>query len=120
MSVIIDLLFIFLLAATCAYCFMLNRKLNALRSAQSTLGEAISTFDEASKRAQENIDKMELLARTKTGDANNIIGRGQDIVSELSIMVSAGERIATRIEAAIGDVKTVGKKSIARLPSKAA
>lgn len=120
MSIMIDFVFIILLAATCGYCYMLNRKLNELKTAQNTLGDAIAVFDEASKRAQSNIDKMETLARRKSGDANTIVVKGQDIISELSIMVSAGERIANRIEAAIDDVKMVGKKSSARLKSKAA
>ena len=111
MSMLIDFLLVTLLAATCGYCFMLNKKLNELRSAQHTLGDAITTFDEASKRAQDNIVHMDQLARRKSGETNGTLVRGQDIVAELSIMVSAGERIAERIEAAIHDVKAAGKKS---------
>lgn len=99
-----------LLVATCAYCFILNRRLKALKDGQEELKAAIATFDQASRRAEENLARMEKNSLNMGRDLAGVMGRANALVSELSVMVSAGDHIAGRIETAVNDVRAIGGK----------
>ena len=103
---LLDLLVVVLLTAACVYCMVLNRKLTAMRRAQAELSAAIETFDRASRRTAESIRKIEGFG---VEDAQAIISataRAEVLSSELSIMVSAGERIADRLDAAADGMRS--------------
>lgn len=99
-----------LLVATCAYCFVLNRRLKSLKDGQAELKAAIATFDEASRRASENLARMEKSSVAMGRNLAGVMGRANALVSELSVMVSAGDHIAGRIETAVNDVRVLGGK----------
>jgi len=98
----VDLLVAALLIATCVYCAILSRRLNTVREGQAALEAAIATFDDASRQAKDNLDRME-----RNGDAmgrglTKTLARGDALASELAVMINAGDRIAGRIESAVG------------------
>jgi hypothetical protein len=110
---VIEIVVAALLVATCGYCFLLNRRLKALKDGQAELQAAIATFDAATRRAQENLERMEENGLSMGRDLTAVMGRANTLISELSVMVSAGDHIAGRIETAVNDVRTIGGKRAA-------
>lgn len=107
----VEIVVALLLVATCAYCYLLNRRLKALKDGQDDLKTAIATFDQATRRAQENLERMESNSVAMGRDLAGVMGRANAVVSELSVMVSAGDHIAGRIETAVNDVRAIGKRA---------
>lgn len=104
----LDLVMAALLAATCAYCFALNRRLASVREGQSSLESAIAAFDLAATRAQESLAKIELEGATTGRDLAEVIARADGLRDDLSMMVAAGDRVASRIEGAMTSVRLAG------------
>ncbi len=111
MSLVLEISVGLLLIATCAYCITLSRKLQKLRDGQAELLATIDRFDEASRRAEQNLNAMQGAGATLNRDLGAAAGRASALIDELSVMVSAGDDIAGRIEAAMRDVRAVGARS---------
>ncbi len=114
-----DLLLAVLLAGTCLYCAMLNRKLRALKEGQAALEAAIETFDAATRRARDTFEQLERSGLADGCDLDRRMQKAGALASELSVMVSAGDNIATRIEKAVAEIRAVGvrgggEKALAR------
>ncbi|MEX0645567.1 MAG: DUF6468 domain-containing protein [Parvularculaceae bacterium] len=110
---IIDVVVALLLVATCGYCIVLNRRLKALKDGQADLQRAIAAFDAASRRAEENLARMESSSLGAGRDLDAVMTRAHALVDELSVMVSAGDHIAGRIEGAVNNVRSLGTKRAA-------
>jgi len=110
MSIAVDIIIIVLLTATCGYCIYISKRLDAVRSSHIELREAIAIFDKASVIAQANIERMENMSVRRDVGSEESLAKGEAMIDELSIMVSAGERIAERIENAMKGVRTIGKR----------
>lgn len=57
-GLILDILIICLMAASTGYCVVLNRRLKTLRLGQEEFLQLIGRFDDATKRAETNIDRL--------------------------------------------------------------
>ena len=57
-GLVLDILIICLLAASTGYCFVLNRRLGALRQGQEEFLKLIERFDDATMRAELNIERL--------------------------------------------------------------
>jgi hypothetical protein len=106
----LDIVVVALLVATCVYCFVLNRRLAAVRQGQASLEQAIAAFDAASRRAEESLQRIESEGATTGRDLSAVIRSAEGLRTDLSVMVSAGDRVASRIEEAIGAVKAMGAR----------
>jgi len=98
----LDLIVIALLVAAGIYAVRLNRRLEAMRAAQSELRVAIETFDAAVRRAESAITLM-------NGEAQQRRALRQDasrLIADLGVMVASGERAAGRLESAIHAART--------------
>lgn len=113
---VIEILIVVLLVVTCGYCFVLNNRLSMLRKGQTELVEMISKFDEASKHAERNLAVMKANGATAGREIETMTERAKSLVDELSVMVSAGDNIALRIEGVVNEVRTIGasRKNTAR------
>lgn len=100
-----------LLVATCAYCYILSRKLRTLREGQAELLSVISKFDEASRRAEENLSTMQATGANLNRNLAAATARANALVDELSVMVHAGDRIAGRIEGAVSQARAMDLKA---------
>ena len=107
-SILIDIIVAGLLVATCAYCFVLSRKLKTLRSGQADLMQMIGKFDEASRRAERNLAIMQKNGVTMGRDLDDVTSRAHALIDELSVMVNAGDNIAVRIEGVVNEVRSLG------------
>lgn len=105
---LVDTALVALLVATCGYCFVLNRRLKAVREGQASLENAIAAFDAAAANAQSSLTRMEIDGATTGRELAGAIGRAEALAGDLSVMVAAGDRIASRLEAALASVRSIG------------
>lgn len=71
LSLVIELIMVMLLVVTISYCFIVNRKLTALRTDQSGLRHVIAELNRSSERAQQVISEMR---RTAIGVEGQMAG----------------------------------------------
>ena len=113
MELIVETVIGALLVATCAYCYVLSRRLRALREGQAELLSLITKFDEASQRAERNLSAMQSNGISMSRDLDVVTARAHALIDELSVMVNAGDRVAGRIEGAVNEVRAIGAKRAA-------
>ncbi len=86
-----------LLVMTIGYCFVLDRRLQALRSGREELQKVVEDLNASIGRAQTTI----LDLKANAGDTARIleerIGKAQGLADELSLMVQSGNSIAERL-----------------------
>jgi hypothetical protein len=115
----LDIVVIALLVAGAAGGVVITRRLNRLMNAQQELKVALETFDLAAGKADAALKRLEAGGLAKGAELQSAAARAEALVNELSVMTSAGERIAERIEAAVSDVRTIGASRGAK-PKRAA
>jgi hypothetical protein len=106
----LDVLVIAMLALVGGYGILLNRRLNALRTGQTELQSALAGFDNATRRAEETLKRIESNGLSKGAEIQASAHRAQLLLNELSVMTAAGDRIAERIELAVKDVRAIGAR----------
>jgi len=114
-ELVIEAIVAALLIATCTYCFVLSRRLRVLRSGQEDLFAIIKKFDEASRRAERNLELMQENGLTMGRDLDDVSARATALIDELSVMVNAGDHIAGRIEGVVNEVRAIGARRAAPL-----
>jgi hypothetical protein len=108
-AVILDILIAVLLVGACGFGVVLSRKLGALKAGQTDLAAAINTFDSATRRAEETLQRIEA-AGLANGRALSLgAKRAETLANDLSVMIVAGDRVADRIETALGDVRAAAR-----------
>ena len=108
LALLMDFLLAILLGSTCIYCVVLNRRLKTLKDGQADLQSAITVFDSATKRAQETLERLDANGVGRSRDLELEMAKANALAAELSVMVSAGDSIAGRIERAMGEVRAIG------------
>lgn len=98
LSVFMDAVVVVLLGVTIFYCFMVDRRLRALRSGKDELKVVIEALGTSTDRAQESVvmlknsgDAIEEQLGTRVRDA-------RALSDELSLMIEAGNNLADRLE----------------------
>lgn len=105
---ILDLVVVVLLLAGGAGGWLISRRLKKLMSAQDDLKAALAAFDTAAMRADAALKRLEAGGVAKGAEIQSAAKRAEALLTELSVMTSAGERIADRIEGAVKDVRQLG------------
>ncbi|GMV61321.1 MAG: hypothetical protein AMXMBFR74_04900 [Parvibaculum sp.] len=85
------------LAATIAYCAMLDRRLRAMRSGQDGLRELVGELNTATQRAASAIDALKQASAATGAELGDGVTRARALADELSLMIESGERIAERL-----------------------
>lgn len=101
LSLIVEIVVAGLLLVTAGYCFVLDRKLTALRSGQDGLRDVISSLDAAAQQAQASILHLKATGQKAGAELERSIAHARRLSDELSVMVEAGDRIASRLEGAV-------------------
>jgi phage gp46-like protein len=107
-GIILDVAVIALIAAAALGGLILNRKLTKLSAAQADLKSALDTFSAAATKADDALKRIEAAGVVKGAELQAAAHRAQKLATDLSVMTAAGERVATRIEDALRDVRAVG------------
>jgi phage gp46-like protein len=110
LGLILDIALIALIGAAAVGGVVLNAKLKKLALAQSELRSALDTFSEAAAKADDALKRIESAGVIKGAELQAAAARAQKLATDLSVMTAAGERVATRIEDALRDVRAVGAK----------
>ena len=86
-SLVLDILIICLLAASTAYCFLLNRRLGNLRQGQEEFLKLINRFDDATLRAESNIDRLRGVAAEIDESLGERITTARGLRDELTFLI---------------------------------
>jgi Domain of unknown function (DUF6468) len=106
-SLIIELTLAALLAATLVCCTRLEGRLRQLRKDQESLSGTVGALNAAITAAQASLSGLRSAAENADATLGRRVSSARGLADELSLLTSAGERIATRMETArINPVQT--------------
>ena len=114
LSVVIELIVSLLLVVTIGYCFIVNRKLTALRTDQTGLRQVIIELNRSSDRAEQAISQMRQTAQSVDGEmASNVEAarqarEGLQVQPSLEAIVMRAEKLS---EIDISSLKAVERSS---------
>lgn len=99
LSIVIELIVALLLVVTISYCFIVNRKLTALRTDQTGLRQVVSELNRSTERAEKAIVEMRRTAQQVDGEMS----------SHLDAARQTGVDLEDKIER-LRDVKELAEK----------
>lgn len=101
LNLVIDAVVAVLLGATLIYCVVLNRRLSAMRHAQSDLRGLVEEFNQATEKAQSGV--LEL--KKASGEAGQALQaemrQARGLADELRLIAGSADRVAQRLDASI-------------------
>lgn len=104
-----DITLIALLSAACIYCAVLSRKLKTLRDGQAELFKTIEKFDLATKRAEKTLALIQSNQAIVGKQLSSLTNEARLAIDELSVMVTSGDHIASRLEQSVSDIRYIGR-----------
>jgi hypothetical protein len=119
-GVILDIVVVALLCFGGAGGVIISRRLGKLMRVQEELQAALAAFDAAAGKADIALKRLEAGGLAKTAELHAAASKAESLLAELSVMTSAGERIADRIDGAVRDVRRLGAANAAGKPKRAA
>ena len=96
-NLIVEMLVAGLLVVTIVYCFVLDRKLHALRSGQDGLRDVIHGLNQATDQAQRSVRELRERGAQVGQQLEGAISNGRTLADELSFLVETGDRVADRL-----------------------
>lgn len=96
-DVFLEIVVCVFLAATIAYCAMLDRRLRAMRSGQDGLRELVGELNTATQRAVSAIDGLKQASEATNEELGERVRTARALADELSLMVEAGNSIADKL-----------------------
>ncbi len=111
-SLIVEVTLAALLAATLICCVRLDRRLRLLRSDQESLSETVRALNTAVSAAQSSLAGLRAAAFEADESLGRKVSSARGLADELSLLNSAGERIAARIESARANTTHTAPRSL--------
>jgi hypothetical protein len=99
-SLIVETTLLALLVATIFFCARLEKRIRTLRADQAGLGGTITALNSAIGAAQASLAGLRNAAKEADEKLARNVGQARALADELALLSSAGERIASRFEAA--------------------
>jgi Flp pilus assembly protein TadB len=99
-SLIVEITLAVLLAATLFCCLRLENRLRNLRNDQQTLSATVRALNGAISAAQGSLAGLRAAAHEADETLGRRVNSARGLADELSLLTSAGERIASRMETA--------------------
>jgi hypothetical protein len=93
-----------LLAATLAYCILLERRLAAVRRGQEGLSRTIGELNMAIAGAGASLRALKAAAGEAAGTLDERLKRARLHIDELAVLAGSADRIADRIERGVANV----------------
>lgn len=119
-GVVLDILVVALLCLGGVGGAVISRRLGELMRVQQDLQTALAAFDEAAGKADVALKRLETGGAAKSAELHAATSKAEALLAELSVMNSAGERIADRIDDAVKDIRRLGAANAAAKPKRAA
>lgn len=98
-NVLLNVLLVGLLAATIAYCYVLNRRIQVLQDSKSELAGLLKQFDESTVRASETIIAMQTASKKIGENIQLKLDKANYLLDDLSYTIEKGTRLTSQIEA---------------------
>lgn len=122
-DVFLEIIVCVFLAATIAYCAMLDRRLRAMRSGQDGLRELVGELNNATQRAVSAIDGLKQASEATNEELGERVRTARTLADELSLMLDSGNRIAEKLgrtdraATSRAPVQAAGPRSTPQVPS---
>lgn len=111
-SLVADGVIALLLGVTIYYCYLVNKKLSALRSGKDELKQVIEGLTLATDNAQTSIEQLKNAGRDVIGNLDLRVTDGRALGDELSLMIEAGNNLADRLEGSRDRAPRVGVTNV--------
>jgi ABC-type transporter Mla subunit MlaD len=132
LSIIIELTVVVLLAATVAYCFILDRRLQKLRGDETAMRQTVTDLVGAAERAERSIEAMraalvdsdrtlgENLRQAEAANAELMaaIRSGDDVMERIGRIVVSAKRAADDLDGRIDGARDAAPPTPPSAPSK--
>lgn len=115
LNTVLDLAIILLLILTIIYAVILNRRLTMLRRSRDELAKVVSSFNEATMRAEAGIPKLKKATIEANTALHDRVEKAHTLRDDLAFMIERAEEMADRLE----DAVRVGRSEGAQLASPA-
>lgn len=99
-GLVLDILIICLLAASTGYCVLLNRRLGSLRKGQVEFHKLINRFDDATMRAESNIERLRGVAAEIDDSLGERISTARGLRDELTFLMEGAAPASLRSKTA--------------------
>jgi len=100
-KLILDLMVAALLAVTIIYAWILNQRLSQLRRNRDDLAKVVSSFNEATARAEAGIPKLRKAAEDSGQALQERVEKAQSLRDDLAFMIERADAMADRLEQAV-------------------
>jgi len=101
LSTIVECILAMLLAATLVYCVKLEKRLRQLREDQENLNATVGSLNAGIAAAQASLAGLKAAAKEAGEALGAKVPGARALADELSMLVTSGDRIASRIEGAL-------------------
>ena len=98
-NLVLNIMIVVLLAATIAYCWLLNRRIKILQDSRGELAILLKHFDESTQRAAESIVALQTASKKIGENIQFRIDKANYLIEDLSFMIDKGNKLANQMEA---------------------
>lgn len=107
-SIIFEVLVMGLMGVTIAYCYILNTRLQRMRSNEGELREVVAQLFQASKKAEAAVKALTEEAQVTETRLSEEVDRGEGTIIELNRQMSDAKILVTRIQKVVRTAKASG------------
>lgn len=100
-KLVLDVMVAALLAVTIIYAWILNQRLNQLRRNRDDLAKVVSSFNDATARAEAGIPKLRKAAEESGMALQEKVEKAQSLRDDLAFMIERADAMADRLEQAV-------------------
>ncbi|HEY1722775.1 MAG TPA: DUF6468 domain-containing protein [Magnetospirillaceae bacterium] len=100
-KLVLDVMVAVLLAVTIVYAWVLNQRLSQLRRNRDDLAKVVSSFNEATARAEAGIPKLRKAAEETGAALQERVEKAQSLRDDLAFMIERADAMADRLEQAV-------------------
>ncbi len=97
MSLVLDGVVVVLLVATIGYAVVLNRRIGEMRKWKAEFDRLITTFNQATKRAETGIQSLKSVAIQRGPDLQRSLDKARSLRDDLAYLVERGDTLADRL-----------------------
>src|SRR5262245_18624167 len=115
LALIFDALLAALLSVAIFYCVKLNRRIRELQDGRSELAQYVAQFDEATRRATENILEIQNASMKITQNIEVKLEKANYLADDLTFLIERGIRLTDQLESASGAGARTGGNDLKRL-----
>jgi Flp pilus assembly protein TadB len=118
LTLVLDGLIVVFLAAMIGFCVLLNKRLAALRRAQSELAQFAAALNDATGHAEAGVKQLKAVAESLGKDLEAKIETARTVSDDLSFMARHGGSVADRLELSLKRAQAPRPAGVAQGPAR--